>query len=58
MMLELSTQRLNTLAGLLDVAIKSIGIRAMEDDVLELMQALKALNSQQTQEAAPTEEAN
>lgn len=58
MMLELSTQRLNTLAGLLDVAIKSIGIRAMEDDVLELMQALKALNSQQAQEAAPTEEAN
>lgn len=58
MMLELSTQRLNTLAGLLDVAIKSIGIRAMEDDVLELMQALKALNSQQAQEAAPAEEAN
>lgn len=58
MILELSTQRLSTLVGLLDVAIKSVGIRAMEDDVLELMQALKALNSQQAQEAAPTEEAN
>ena len=45
MNLELSPERLKTLVGLIDVAVKAIGIRAMEDDVLDLVQALKALNA-------------
>jgi len=54
MNLELSPERLKTLVGLIDVAVKAIGIRAMEDDVLDLMQVLKALNAEQ----APAAEAN
>ncbi len=53
MNLELSPERLKTLVGLIDVAVKAIGIRAMEDDVLDLVQALKALNAEQ----APAPEA-
>ena len=45
MNLELSPERPKTLVGLIDVAVKAIGIRAMEDDVLDLVQALKALNA-------------
>lgn len=42
MNLELTTEQFQTLAGLLDQAIKTIGIRAFEDDVVSLMQAVKA----------------
>lgn len=51
MNLELSPERLKTLVGLIDVAVKAIGIRAMEDDILDLVQALKALNAEQAPQA-------
>jgi hypothetical protein len=49
MTLELTPAQFQTLAGLLDVAIKSLGIRAMEDDVVDLMQAVKAAAQAQPQ---------
>ena len=42
MQLDLTPAQFQVLAGLLDVAIKSLGIRAMEDDVVDLMQIVKA----------------
>jgi hypothetical protein len=42
MTLDLTPAQFQTLAGLLDAAIKTLGIRAMEDDVVDLMQAVKA----------------
>jgi hypothetical protein len=39
--LNLSPEQMRTLAGLLDAAIKTVGIRAMEDDVVELMRVIK-----------------
>jgi hypothetical protein len=42
MTLDLTPAQFQVLAGLLDAAIKAIGIRAMEDDVVDLMQAVKA----------------
>jgi hypothetical protein len=42
MHLHLTPEQTQALLGLLDVAIKQVGIRAMEDDVVSLMQAVKA----------------
>ncbi len=42
MTLELTPAQFQTLAGLLDAAIKTLGIRAMEDDVVDLMRVVKA----------------
>lgn len=47
MQLDLTTQQFATLAGLLDQAIKTIGIRAFEDDVVSLMGAVKAAAQEQ-----------
>ena len=54
MQLDLTPAQFQTLAGLLDQAIKQIGIRAFEDDVVSLMQAVKAAAQEQ---AAPVLEA-
>ena len=54
MTIERTTAQVQTLAGLLDQAIKQIGIRAFEDDVVSLMQAVKAAAQEQ---AAPVLEA-
>jgi hypothetical protein len=42
MTLDLTPAQFQALVGLLDVAIKQVGIRAFEDDVAGLMQAVKA----------------
>jgi hypothetical protein len=42
MTLHLTPAQFQALVGLLDVAIKQVGIRAFEDDVAGLMQAVKA----------------
>lgn len=41
MNLELTPEQFKTLAALLDQAIKTIGIRAFEDDVVSLMKVVK-----------------
>jgi hypothetical protein len=50
MTLELTPAQFQVLAGLLDAAIKTLGIRAMEDDVVSLMQAVKAAAQAQPQQ--------
>lgn len=40
--LNLTPEQMRVLAGLLDAAIKAVGIRAMEDDVVDLMRAVKS----------------
>lgn len=50
MQLNLTSAQFQTLAGLLDAAIKTLGIRAMEDDVVSLMQAVKAAANKEKQE--------
>ncbi len=40
--LQLTSPEMQALIGLLDVAIKNVGIRAMEDDVIGLIAAIKA----------------
>jgi hypothetical protein len=53
MQLDLTPAQFQVLAGLLDAAIKAIGIRAMEDDVVDLMRAVKdATKTQEMQDAA------
>jgi hypothetical protein len=42
MNLTLTQEQAQALVGLLDIAIKQVGIRAMEDDIVGLMQAIKA----------------
>jgi hypothetical protein len=42
MTLDLTPQQFQALVGMLDVAIKQVGIRAMEDDIVGLMAAVKA----------------
>jgi hypothetical protein len=42
MTLDLTPAQFQVLAGLLDQAIKIIGIRAFEDDVVDLMRVVKA----------------
>jgi hypothetical protein len=42
MTLDLTPAQFQVLAGLLDQAIKIIGIRAFEDDVVDLMSVVKA----------------
>jgi hypothetical protein len=54
MIIDLTPAQFQTLAGLLDQAVKTIGIRAFEDDVVSLMSAIKAAASEQ---AAPVLEA-
>ena len=41
MRIDLTPAQFQTLAGLLDQAIKTIGIRAFEDDVVDLMGVIK-----------------
>jgi hypothetical protein len=41
MTLELTPAQFQVLAGLLDIAIKQIGIRAFEEDVCQLMAKVK-----------------
>ena len=41
MRLDLTPAQFQVLAGLLDAAIKAVGIRAFEDDVVDLMRAVK-----------------
>jgi hypothetical protein len=43
MHLHLTTTQAQALLGLLDIAIKQVGIRPMEDDVVGLMGAIKAV---------------
>jgi hypothetical protein len=45
--LNLTPEQMQVLAGLLDAAVKTIGVRAMEDDVVDLFRAIKS--------AAPTD---
>jgi hypothetical protein len=53
MALNLTPAQFQVLAGLLDQAIKTLGLRAMEDDVVDLMQAVKAAaKTQEMQDAA------
>lgn len=52
MQLNLTPEQFQALVGLLDVAIKQVGIRAFEDDVAGLMAAVKAAAAQA---AAPAE---
>lgn len=47
MTIELTPAQFQTLACLLDQAVRQIGIRAFEDDVVSLMQAVKAAASEQ-----------
>ena len=53
--LTLDANQLQVLAGLLDAAIKAIGIRAMEDDVVGLMQTIKNAAPSDTAGAAAEE---
>lgn len=50
MTLDLTPAQFQVLAGLLDAAIKTLGIRAMEDDVVDLMQVIKAAAQAQPQQ--------
>jgi hypothetical protein len=45
--LDLTPAQFQALVGLLDIAIKQVGIRAFEDDVAGLMAAVKAAVSAQ-----------
>lgn len=47
----LTQAQFQTLAGLLDIAVKSIGLRAFEDDVVSLMQAVKSAKPDEKEEA-------
>lgn len=40
--LNLTPEQMQVLAGLLDAAIKTVGVRAMEDDVVDLFRAIKS----------------
>jgi hypothetical protein len=51
MTIELTNEQFQTLAGVVDVAIKALGIRAMEDDVIALMAAIKAAGATATDES-------
>lgn len=42
MHLELTPKRAQALVACLDLAIKAMGIRAMEEDILDLMSAVRA----------------
>jgi hypothetical protein len=50
MQLDLTPAQFQALVGLLDVAIKQVGIRAFEDDVAGLMAAVKAAAQAQPQQ--------
>lgn len=54
MHLELTPSQFQALVGMLDIAIKQIGIRAMEDDIVGIMNAVKAAaqSAQEMQDAA------
>jgi hypothetical protein len=57
MTLDLTPAQFQVLAGLLDAAIKTLGIRAMEDDVVDLMQAVKAAAQAEAQTQAQMDDA-
>lgn len=40
--LSLTSEQMQVLTGLLDAAIKTVGVRAMEDDVIDLFHAIKS----------------
>lgn len=40
--LNLTPEQMQVLAGLLDAAIKAVGVRAMEEDVVDLFRAIKS----------------
>ena len=42
MTIELTDVQFQAFVGMMDVAVKSLGIRALEDDVVGVMAALKA----------------
>jgi hypothetical protein len=50
MTLDLTPAQFQVLAGLLDAAVKALGLRAMEDDVVDLMQVIKAAAQAQPQQ--------
>jgi hypothetical protein len=52
MKFDLTPAQFQALVGMMDVAVKTLGIRALEDDVVSLMQAVKAAAQEQ---AAPVE---
>ena len=52
MQIDLTPAQFQVLAGMLDQAIKVIGIRAMEDDVIDLMRVIKSV----AQKAQTTDE--
>lgn len=47
MQIDLTPAQFQVLAGLFDQAIKVIGIRAMEDDVIDLMRVIKSVAQEQ-----------
>ena len=47
MQIDLTPAQFQVLAGLLDQAIKVIGIRAMEDDVIDLMRVVRGAAQEQ-----------
>jgi hypothetical protein len=57
MTLDLTPAQFQVLAGLLDAAIKTLGIRAMEDDVVDLMRAVKAAAQAEAQTQAQMDDA-
>ena len=50
MTLNLTPEQFQAMVGMLDVAIKQIGLRAMEDDIVGLMGAIKAAAAHQVAE--------
>lgn len=50
MNIEMTPERFNTLGACMDLAIKAMGLRAMEADIIDLMNAIRAA-------AAPAPEA-
>ncbi len=50
MTIELTPAQFQALVGMLDIAIKQIGIRAMEDDIVGIMATVKAAAVKATEE--------
>lgn len=54
--LELTPGEFNALVGLLDAGVKTVGIRALEDDTVSLTKKLKKATEQDTAETETPEE--
>jgi hypothetical protein len=50
MKFDLTEAQFQALVGMLDVAVKTLGIRALEDDVMGVMIALKAAVAEKAEE--------